>query len=378
MYTLEPLQYGNLISQKRATTTSYYLYDGLGSTDRLTNASAAETDNYIYEAFGTTKASSGTTANSFRFVGRHGYYWNSDTDDYWIRARSYSPAAARFMSADPLFHRPAWQYQYAANNPSNRVDPSGLQSLEFTKVDMNPCAGFDVTIGITDPSEERSVVQYECIESEITRCTPGCCKQTPTPIKSKCCFFEPFQSSNFEDRQFSWPLVYKKVKNGKKEKIVGVPGCCQGFGYEKREGRYYGVPGPLWVPFPKEFIPKGFKGEIPFIPPGGPGEMHGAPFEQTIPCGKGGGVEVNLGTQKVDDLLPVPGDNKLPANTPNWVGGNDDVLWSLGWRIYTKFNCCNKQIVNQSLTVSHGGAHTSQAWACNCNTGEPTNCETHS
>jgi len=34
-YTLEPAGYGNLISQRRSTTSSYHLFDALGSTDRL-------------------------------------------------------------------------------------------------------------------------------------------------------------------------------------------------------------------------------------------------------------------------------------------------------------------------------------------------------
>ena len=39
-YTLEPLVYGNLISQNRAGTPSYYHFDGLGSTEQLTSNGA--------------------------------------------------------------------------------------------------------------------------------------------------------------------------------------------------------------------------------------------------------------------------------------------------------------------------------------------------
>ena len=38
VYTLQPMLYGNLISQRRSGTTSFYLFDGLGSTTQLANS----------------------------------------------------------------------------------------------------------------------------------------------------------------------------------------------------------------------------------------------------------------------------------------------------------------------------------------------------
>ena len=42
----------DLISQSRAGTTSYYHYDGLGSTRALSNDTGGTTDTYTYDAFG--------------------------------------------------------------------------------------------------------------------------------------------------------------------------------------------------------------------------------------------------------------------------------------------------------------------------------------
>src|SRR3989304_4875979 len=52
-YTIEGSSYYSpLISMKRSGTTSWYLYDGLGSARRLINSNQSITDLYSYEAFG--------------------------------------------------------------------------------------------------------------------------------------------------------------------------------------------------------------------------------------------------------------------------------------------------------------------------------------
>jgi len=47
-YTLSEDVYGDLLSQRRDSTSSFYHFDALGSTDRLTSSAAAVTDSYIY------------------------------------------------------------------------------------------------------------------------------------------------------------------------------------------------------------------------------------------------------------------------------------------------------------------------------------------
>lgn len=128
VYTLEPAEYGNLVSQRRGTTNSYYLFDALGSTRKLTNSAGAVTDSYDFRAYGQIAAISGSTVNVFRWVGELGYYFDDDRDDYYIRARHYSPALARFMSQDPIgFDGSPWNlFEYVKSKPAMDVDPSGL------------------------------------------------------------------------------------------------------------------------------------------------------------------------------------------------------------------------------------------------------------
>ena len=105
-------------------TTSYYLYDGIGSTVALTDSSHAVTETYRYEAFGTERGPVfHTTINAYRYVGQLGYYYDEETQDYYIRARHYDTRLARFISRDAPFTVP--YYQYALNYPLAFADPSG-------------------------------------------------------------------------------------------------------------------------------------------------------------------------------------------------------------------------------------------------------------
>ena len=80
VYTLQPMLYGNLISQRRSGTTSFYLFDGLGSTTQLANSTGSVTDSYLYDSFGNILLTSGSTTNWFRYVGRLGYYYDIDPE----------------------------------------------------------------------------------------------------------------------------------------------------------------------------------------------------------------------------------------------------------------------------------------------------------
>ncbi len=130
-YTQTPNIYGDLVSQRRSTTTKYYHFDALGSTLALTDTNENVTDTYKYYAFGKSLTSSGVTVNNLRFVGNLGYYNEAALSLQYLRARYYQPTTGRFISVDPVPGYPLdpitlHQYLYAANKPVNIIDPSGL------------------------------------------------------------------------------------------------------------------------------------------------------------------------------------------------------------------------------------------------------------
>ncbi len=129
---------GELISMKRGGTMSYYHFDHLGSTRALTNASETVTDTYKYDAWGEGTASSGSTANPFKFVGALGYYTDPDVGLLLLQGRWYSREAGRFVSVDPL-HVGANLYLYAMASPLGHLDPTGLQGRTPLQCCLDDC-----------------------------------------------------------------------------------------------------------------------------------------------------------------------------------------------------------------------------------------------
>src|SRR5206468_3681876 len=61
--------------------------------------------------------------NPFRWAGQ---YRDAESGNYDLRARTYDPATAQFISRDPLESLTREPYGYVGGNPINRADPSGL------------------------------------------------------------------------------------------------------------------------------------------------------------------------------------------------------------------------------------------------------------
>ena len=107
--------------------THSFLTDALGSTRGLVDSTETLTDSYAYTPYGKLASHDGTSENSFLFTGEK---LDSETDEYYLRARYYSPSMSRFIgrdSYDGTAGNPISQnhYLYAASNPNRFVDLSG-------------------------------------------------------------------------------------------------------------------------------------------------------------------------------------------------------------------------------------------------------------
>jgi len=103
----------------------HYLYDGLGSTRQLLDASQNVTDTYTYEAFGNLKGSTGSTPNPYRYVGSLGYYQTGSSLMH-LGARYYWPEVGRFGQRDPVGENHSGSYAYSIPNPVLYADATGL------------------------------------------------------------------------------------------------------------------------------------------------------------------------------------------------------------------------------------------------------------
>jgi RHS repeat-associated protein len=122
---------GQIVSQTRGGTTSYFLADAQGSTRALTNSSGAITDSFNYTAFGELLNQPATLPTNYLYTGQQ---FDSATSLYSLRARYYNPASGRFNSRDMWpynLQNPVElnRYAYAAGNPVRWSDPSGNQTI---------------------------------------------------------------------------------------------------------------------------------------------------------------------------------------------------------------------------------------------------------
>ena len=100
--------------------------DFRGNIVALTDGTGQVTDTYAYTPYGVPLARTGTTDQPFRFGGQLGLLTLDGAGLVWMRSRWYDPAAARFISEDPVGFRGGFNlYAYAGNDPVNFVDPTG-------------------------------------------------------------------------------------------------------------------------------------------------------------------------------------------------------------------------------------------------------------
>jgi RHS repeat-associated protein len=130
------------ISQRQASGTSFYGYDGHGNVRFLTDATGAVTDRYDYEAFGNIISQAGITSNLYLYSGEQN---DANIGSYYLRARYLNQVSGRLWTMDPFpgnIARPSslTRYPYAANNPVNLNDPSG----NITTLDIGALALFSI------------------------------------------------------------------------------------------------------------------------------------------------------------------------------------------------------------------------------------------
>jgi RHS repeat-associated protein len=123
---------------------SFYGYDGHGNVRFTTSTAGTVTDTYTFDAFGAQIASAGTTPNPYLYSGER---FDSSLNLYHLRARYYNMLTGRFETMDPGKEtccalrasqignisdpRTLHKYVYAANDPVNRVDPTGRDAPEY-------------------------------------------------------------------------------------------------------------------------------------------------------------------------------------------------------------------------------------------------------
>jgi RHS repeat-associated protein len=117
------------IEQITSGSATYLHHDQLGSIRILTGSSGAVTGTYRYGPNGAVWAHTGTGTSSMGFAGQ--YRMHTENQLIYLRARTYDPVTAQFLSVDPMTESTGEPYSYAGGNPVNANDPTGLQTDSF-------------------------------------------------------------------------------------------------------------------------------------------------------------------------------------------------------------------------------------------------------
>ena len=122
--------------KKTATTESYYYYlkNIMGEIIGIINHRGKVIVQYEYDAYGKLLSTTGTQANTIG-VENHiiykGYYYDDETQLYWVSSRYYSPELCRWISPDSIEYLDPESvnglnlYCYCFNNPIMYKDSSG-------------------------------------------------------------------------------------------------------------------------------------------------------------------------------------------------------------------------------------------------------------
>ena len=109
---------------RRGGVQYFYAQDAQGNVTGLMSGSGTVVETYEYTPQGAMIGSSGSVGNPYRWKGRE---WDAEAGLYYVRARYYDPVVGRFVSEDPIGTAGGPnQYAFAAGDPVNFSDPSGL------------------------------------------------------------------------------------------------------------------------------------------------------------------------------------------------------------------------------------------------------------
>jgi RHS repeat-associated protein len=112
-----------------ANNKYFYLHDRLGSVREVIDSDGDVVNSYTYNPFGEMFPTECTenVSNPFKFTGQ---WFDSEIEQYYLRARMYDPALMRFTARDPVIGKnqeplTLHKYLYCLNNSINHTDPSG-------------------------------------------------------------------------------------------------------------------------------------------------------------------------------------------------------------------------------------------------------------
>ena len=151
----------------------YYVRNAQNDVVRIVDSANETVVSYQYDSWGKLLSCEDTSENDIvSFINPYtyrGYYYDSDTEMYFLKSRYYNPELCRFISADDsdiLFCTPdditdKNLFSYCDNNPICRVDTDG----EFWGIVVTMAVGgiTESVISIINQKNENGFVNIKCV-----------------------------------------------------------------------------------------------------------------------------------------------------------------------------------------------------------------------
>ena len=130
----ELIGFEHISSNNSAKTKYFYLRNVFNDIVEVLDENGNSLVHYLYDAFGNTIETIDNSSislgaiNPFRY---RGYYYDVETQLFWVSTRYYSPELCRWISPDSIEYLDPESinglnlYAYCANDPVNNYDPSG-------------------------------------------------------------------------------------------------------------------------------------------------------------------------------------------------------------------------------------------------------------
>jgi len=114
------------MAMTRNNSSYWYGFEAIGTTRQLMDGQGQVSDAYAFDAWGNELTSpQSQVSNPFKYVGKHGYYLDTQSSLMLMGVRYYQASVGRFISLDPKRGERNW-YVYVDVNPCNHIDPTGL------------------------------------------------------------------------------------------------------------------------------------------------------------------------------------------------------------------------------------------------------------
>ena len=135
---------GNAYALKYNGILYYYITNLQGDVMSIVDAQGAVVASYNYDPYGNLISDelAENTVGHLNPLRYRAYYYDSESELYYLQSRYYDPEVGRFLNADVMYDTDVGLqgydlFAYCGSNPVNRIDTSGTTSERLDDLDLD-------------------------------------------------------------------------------------------------------------------------------------------------------------------------------------------------------------------------------------------------